>query len=463
MSGKIWKKLLAAGCAMSLLATAPGMTVLADQIPEDEIIVTEAEDPEQLTDFAEDPGEDVIDEDADELSEEETQSVEYGPAEEVDASPAVGEEEVGTGDIVVGDGVTATFDEETGAVEFYSEGGTLSEYWKYELGDKIDEIKSIKVASGTVFLPENSDSIFSIYYDEYYSDYDERRMSNLEEFDSSGFDTSNVTSMYDMFEYCNKLTALDLSNFDTSKVRNMGYMFHGCTDLKNIDLGSFDTSNVTDMFYMFKDCESLTNLDLSSFNTSNVIDMDGMFRGCGSLTDLDLSSFDTSNTEDYDDIFYKCKGLISLRTPQNNSLMINLPVAMYDESGAMYSKLPILSNSITLTSKGNGEILVGDNVIATYDEETGAVEFYSNDGELWNSWLDESEIDKNAITSIRVASGTVHLPSDSSGIFSVGVYDDDEGKYVSGLIDLDLSGFDTSNVTDMRGMFVGCSSLKNLD
>ena len=518
MRRKIWKKMLAAGCAASLLVTAPGMTVLADQLQEDEVIETEAEDPgdDVINENGAEQSEDVLEESAEDVItiEEGTEplSIEEKTVDSVDEAETVGSEEY-----TVGDGVTATFDEDTGTVEFYSEGGTLSEYWRYKLWDKMEEIKSIKVASGTVFLPEDSDSIFSICYEEYSEGYEgyERYVSNLEEFDSSGFDTSNVTSMYKMFEYCNKLTALDLSNFDTSKVRNMGYMFSGCTDLKNIDLGSFDTSYVTGMYYMFTDCESLTNLDLSSFNTSNVTDMSNMFyecyslselnlgsfntsnvtdmssmfyycnsltnldlsnfntsnvtdmsnmfSGCSSLTNLNLSSFDTSNTEYYYNIFYKCKGLISLRTPQKNSLTINLPVAMYDESGAMYSKLPVLSSSITLTGKGNGEILVGDNVIATYDEETGAVEFYSNDGELWNSWLDDSEIDKKAITSIKVASGTVYLPSDSSGIFSVSDYDDDEGRYVSGLIDLDLSGFDTSNVTDMRGMFVGCSSLKNLD
>ena len=32
----------------------------------------------------------------------------------------------------------------------------------------------------------------------------------------------------------------------------------------------------------------------------------------------------------------------------------------------------------------------------------------------------------------------------------------------SGLTSLDLSGWDTSNVTDMRGMFNGCSKLKTI-
>jgi surface protein len=33
----------------------------------------------------------------------------------------------------------------------------------------------------------------------------------------------------------------------------------------------------------------------------------------------------------------------------------------------------------------------------------------------------------------------------------------------SSLVSLDLSGFDTSSVTDMRSMFYGCSSLSSLD
>ena len=134
MRRKIWKKLLAAGCAVSLLTTAPGLTVLADQLQEDEVIVTEAED----------PGEDVINENEAEQSEEvleesakdvitieegtEPLSIEEKIVDSVDDRETVGSEEY-----TVGDGVTATFDENTGTVEFYSEGGTLSKFWMHEL------------------------------------------------------------------------------------------------------------------------------------------------------------------------------------------------------------------------------------------------------------------------------------------------------------------------------------------
>ena len=62
MRRKIWKKLLAAGCAVSLLATAPGTTVLANQLQEDKVIETEAEVPEQVAESAETVQVDAINE-----------------------------------------------------------------------------------------------------------------------------------------------------------------------------------------------------------------------------------------------------------------------------------------------------------------------------------------------------------------------------------------------------------------
>ena len=55
----------------------------------------------------------------------------------------------------------------------------------------------------------------------------------------------------------------------------------------------------------------------------------------------------------------------------------------------------------------------------------------------------------------------MNLPENSSG------YDDNWNDQMFGglydLTDLDMSGFRTSNVTNMGGMFSGCSSLTNLD
>lgn len=46
--------------------------------------------------------------------------------------------------------------------------------------------------------------------------------------------TSKITNMVQMFQYCHALTSLDLSGWDTSNVTNMKEMFKGCNTLKTI-------------------------------------------------------------------------------------------------------------------------------------------------------------------------------------------------------------------------------------
>ena len=87
---------------------------------------------------------------------------------------------------------------------------------------------------------------------------------------STGFDTSEASSMNYMFSECSSLQSVDLSNFNTSNITSMSYMFISCLSLQSLDLPNFDTSNVTDIEYMFSGCSSLQSLDLSNFNTSNV-------------------------------------------------------------------------------------------------------------------------------------------------------------------------------------------------
>ena len=134
-----------------------------------------------------------------------------------------------------------------------------------------------------------------------------------EEINIRGMDTSNVTSMREMFSYCESLTTLDVSNFDTSNVTDMSCMFYECKSLTTLGLSHFDTSNVTEMWSMFYCCHSLTSLDVSNFNISNVIYMMDMFYGCDSLilvigneniisktnSRLKLTKFKSGGTYDY--------------------------------------------------------------------------------------------------------------------------------------------------------------------
>ncbi len=136
------------------------------------------------------------------------------------------------------------------------------------------------------------------------------------------FDPSFVpvhpTYMAYWFDGLRYLTSIQgLENLNTSEVTSMKNLFNGCTSLVNLDLRYFETENVTDMNSMFRDCSSLRQLDLPRFDTRKVTDMNGMFRGCTNLESLDLSSFDTHSVTRMIWMFYNCSNLTTIYAGSN--------------------------------------------------------------------------------------------------------------------------------------------------
>ena len=137
------------------------------------------------------------------------------------------------------------------------------------------------------------------------------RCSSLSYLNISGWDTSNVTSMSNMFLICEKLPSLDVSHFNTSNVKDMDYMFDNL-NVDSLDVSNFNTSKVTNMNYMFFGCRKLTYLDVSHFNTNNVLTMSNMFNYCRLLKSLNVSNFDTSKVTTMEGMFQNCESLVSL-------------------------------------------------------------------------------------------------------------------------------------------------------
>ena len=138
-------------------------------------------------------------------------------------------------------------------------------------------------------------------------------------------DTSNVTSMRDMFSRCYRLQTVPL--FNTSNVISMNNMFYYCTSLQTVQL--FNTSNVTNMDYMFYYCTSLQTVPL--FNTSNVTRMDNMFNNCSSITTI--PAFDTSNVNNFNSMLQGCSSLtkiegISFKSFANSTMKNNYIVGI---------------------------------------------------------------------------------------------------------------------------------------
>ena len=113
--------------------------------------------------------------------------------------------------------------------------------------------------------------------------------------------TSNVTDMSSMFYNCTSLTTIP--NIDTSKITSMYYMFYKCTSLTTVP--NIDTSKVTSMNGTFKDCTSLTTIP--DMNTSNVTFMNETFENCSSLTTI--TNMDISKVTNMQRVFYRCSKL----------------------------------------------------------------------------------------------------------------------------------------------------------
>ncbi len=130
--------------------------------------------------------------------------------------------------------------------------------------------------------------------------------------------TSNVKSMFSMFEGCSNLESIDVSRFNTSNVEEMWRMFGGCSKLTNIDVSGFITSTVKDMGNMFEGCSSLTSIDVSGFKTLSVRSMGEMFKNCLSLSTVDVSNFNLSNDYWVDEMFSGCVGLRKIVVGNND-------------------------------------------------------------------------------------------------------------------------------------------------
>ena len=312
---KQWKQIMVFFCTAILFATVPCLGVLADELQETNIVL------------------------------------DFEDSESFDVALPVNEEIVSSGAIVVGDGVTAIVDSNTGDVVLYSSGGTLQQKWIDLLDINKTKITSIDIddSSGPIYFPNYSGHMFEDCINLKTIDLSGVNTSKTKSFfgmfsgcnsltdlNISSFDTSKATDMSLMFSNCVKLTSLDLSNFNTSSVTSMYGMFHTCKSLTYLNIDNFDTSNMSNMSSMFYDCNSLVELNVSSFDTSLITDMSFVFRGCESLTRLDLSNFDTTLVRRMDFMFSGCSSLISLDLSNFDTSLVT---SMMDMFGNDFNRL----------------------------------------------------------------------------------------------------------------------------
>ena len=103
-------------------------------------------------------------------------------------------------------------------------------------------------------------------------------------------DTSNVTNMGNMFEYCANLK--EVPPLDTSNVTVMNGMFNQCTSLEKIP--QLDTSKVNQLTQIFQNCNKLETIYLT--DVGNVNNFQTAFSYCINLKNLYLHNIKANLT-----------------------------------------------------------------------------------------------------------------------------------------------------------------------
>ena len=186
-------------------------------------------------------------------------------------------------------------------------------------------------SNGTTFNWRFDDTFNRIYHNTY--------LEAIDHHSGGVWDTSSVTNMSNMFNYCSSLRTIPL--FDTSSVTNMNAMFSNCGALKTVPL--FDTSSVTNMSVMFNRCSALKTIPL--LETSLVTTMSNMFNRCSALKTIPL--LDTSSVTNMISMFRDCEALKTVPLLDTSSVV---SMASMFSSCSSLETIPLLDTPLLVNT-----------------------------------------------------------------------------------------------------------------
>ena len=331
-----------------------------------------------------------------------------------------------------------------------------------------DEIYGVTSEDGTVF---------TLYCD----DQKEARGGSEDWFDYSHYteekiiiDPSLVKARPDNLDdwfgsFSNVQSIEGLEYIHTSQINSVMGLFFGCSSLAYIDISSFDLSNVTHLNMMFSSCESLKAIDLSNcnINPSILADISTTFDYCTSLERIycdqdwsgvgvkhmtftncsklkgNVSGLTCPGSSNNDGSFAKVEGGYFSRTtetpvlyakpsPDGRTLRVRMDNGMESYLGR--------GNNINHFSSTNGYQIE----VVVFDESVSEVNITSMAG-----WFKD-------FASLRYIEGLEHLHCDNvtdmSGLF--------EG--CTALETIDLSALNTPALANTDNMFKGCTNLTTI-
>ena len=325
-------------------------------------------------------------------------------------------------------------------------------------------------------------------------------VENIISVDFSHLDASKITDISELFRGCENLLSVDFSNFNSSSLTKMDFLFYGCESITSVNLSYFNTSLVTDMTSLFEGCKSLGYIYLSNLNTSKVENMDFMFSECQSLVSLDLSYFKTTSLTSVQKMFYKCRNLKVLDISNFQLDNIQNSENMFDKVGNLkYINLyyvednkEIIKNSgissinnLTVCEKED-KIIPNNNIERKCcyfsipnnkcESDNYIIIYYGKESEYKNGFENKYRGDVSFIInedyiniltkdkSFKVNAGCkIELYFNSQIKTLESFFDYDHDINIGNIKSIDLSHFNSSQITDMSKAFLGCATLESIN
>lgn len=233
--------------------------------------------------------------------------------------------------------------------------------------------------------------------------------------------TTSLTDMSNMFANCTSMVHFNIANLDTTKVTSISKMFYNCQSLQSVTIYSIKAKGLTDLSYLFYNCMNLNSIDFGQMDTSDVTDMSYMFANCVKLGNLNMSSVDTSSVENMEGMFYNCQNL--------GQIMIE----------------GLEMNNVTNTSKMFEGCIKANEIRFASNVDTSKVK---NMSAMFKNCSSINNFNLSQYNNFKTSSVT-----DMSEMF----------YGCSNLSQLSLTNFDTSSVLNFTSMFESCTNLSNLN
>ena len=272
----------------------------------------------------------------------------------------------------------------------------------------------------------------------------------------------SVTSFGNLFQNAGKLESVSFEGTDTSDVTNMSGMFNGCTVLESEHLSGLDTSSAIYMQDMFKNCAAL-KISALNIDTTNATNMSNMFNGCNAVENTSTGEFHIDSATSIGSLFANC------------SYLTDATLVGTSNSEASASPLPNNGGADSAFSNDPIERLTIKNIyFSAFANEN------KDDNNTGLHKLIRNANNKKTLQEVEINNVSVPQIQSFYCLFSAGNNDNYNNlkkvtikdlssenlkstrmmfSYCRGLTNLDLSGLDTSAVTNMSAMFHTCIAL----